>query len=309
MAIYKSALDLVGNTPLLEVTHFEKDNNLEATVLVKLEYFNPAGSVKDRIAKAIIEDAEKTGKLKPDSVIIEPTSGNTGIGLAMVCAVRGYRLILTMPESMSVERRMLLKAYGAELVLTPAELGMQGAVDKALELKEQYPKSFIPSQFDNLSNPKAHKKTTAEEIWEDTDGTVAIVVAGVGTGGTISGLARTLKAKNPNIKAVAVEPFGSQVLAGQPAASHKIQGIGANFVPDNFDRSLIDEIIPVKDEDAIQMTLELPKKEGILSGISGGANVWAAIELSKRPEYKGRRIVTVIPDCGDHYLSCGIFDA
>ncbi len=306
MNVASDLTQLVGCTPIVKLN---KLNTGGADVLVKLEYFNPANSIKDRAALQMIVDAENDSKIHKDTIIIEPTSGNTGIGLAMVCAVRGYRLILTMPESMSVERRMLLKAYGAELVLTPAELGMQGAVDKALELKEQYPKSFIPSQFDNLSNPKAHKKTTAEEIWEDTDGTVAIVVAGVGTGGTISGLARTLKAKNPNIKAVAVEPFGSQVLAGQPAASHKIQGIGANFVPDNFDRSLIDEIIPVKDEDAIQMTLELPKKEGILSGISGGANVWAAIELSKRPEYKGRRIVTVIPDCGDHYLSCGIFDA
>ena len=306
MNVASDLTQLVGCTPIVKLN---KLNTGGADVLVKLEYFNPANSIKDRAALQMIVDAENDSKIHKDTIIIEPTSGNTGIGLAMVCAVRGYRLILTMPESMSVERRMLLKAYGAELVLTPAELGMQGAVDKALELKEQYPKSFIPSQFDNLSNPKAHKKTTAEEIWEDTDGTVAIVVAGVGTGGTISGLARTLKAKNPNIKAVAVEPFGSQVLAGQPAASHKIQGIGANFVPGNFDRSLIDEIIPVKDEDAIQMTLELPKKEGILSGISGGANVWAAIELSKRPEYKGRRIVTVIPDCGDHYLSCGIFDA
>ncbi len=306
MNVASDLTQLVGCTPIVKLN---KLNTGGADVLVKLEYFNPANSIKDRAALQMIVDAENDSKIHKDTIIIEPTSGNTGIGLAMVCAVRGYRLILTMPESMSVERRMLLKAYGAELVLTPAELGMQGAVDKALELKEQYPKSFIPSQFDNLSNPKAHKKTTAEEIWEDKDGTVAIVVAGVGTGGTISGLARTLKAKNPNIKAVAVEPFGSQVLAGQPAASHKIQGIGANFVPDNFDRSLIDEIIPVKDEDAIQMTLELPKKEGILSGISGGANVWAAIELSKRPEYKGRRIVTVIPDCGDHYLSCGIFDA
>ena len=304
MKIANNLTELVGNTPMVRIN---KLNTGEANVFAKLEYFNPANSVKDRAALQMIVDAEHDGKINKDTLIIEPTSGNTGIGLAMICAIRGYKIILTMPESMSVERRMLLSAYGAELVLTPAAEGMQGAVKKAQELHQQYPNSFIPSQFDNPSNPKAHELTTAEEIWKDTDGKIDIIVAGAGTGGTISGCAKTLKAKNPSIKAVAVEPFSSQVLAGGQAGPHKIQGIGANFAPKNFAAELIDEIIPVKNEDAIDMTKKLPSTEGILSGISGAANIWAAIELSKRPENKGKNIVTIIPDCGDHYLSCGIF--
>ena len=305
MNIALDLTELVGKTPIVRIN---KLNTGSGEVLAKLEYFNPANSVKDRAALQMIIDAENDGRISKDTLIIEPTSGNTGIGLAMVCAVRGYRIILTMPESMSLERRMLLKAYGAELVLTPAAEGMQGAVNKAIELQKQNPDSFIPSQFDNPSNPKAHVLTTAEEIWHDTEGTVDFIVAGAGTGGTISGIAKNLKAKNPQIKAVAVEPFTSQVLAGKPAGAHKIQGIGANFVPKNFDKSLIDEIIPVTNEDALELVRLLPKTEGILSGISGAANVWAAIELSKRPENKGKRIVTIIPDCGDHYLSCGIWE-
>jgi cysteine synthase A len=304
MKIAQNLTELVGKTPLVMLN---KLNEGMANVLLKLEYFNPANSVKDRAALQMIIDAENEGKINKDTIIIEPTSGNTGIGLAMVCAIRGYKIILTMPESMSEERKMLLRAYGAELVLTPAQDGMQGAVDKALELHAQNPNSYIPSQFSNSSNPKAHVLTTAEEIWSDTDGQVDIIVAGVGTGGTLCGLAKGLKAKNPNIKVVAVEPFNSQVLAGENSAAHKIQGIGANFVPEIYDKDLVDEIIPVKDEDAISMTQKLPKIEGILSGISGGANVWASIELSKREENKGKTIVTIIPDCGDHYLSCGIF--
>lgn len=304
MNIAKDLTQLVGKTPIVRINRLNSGNG---TILAKLEYFNPANSVKDRAALQMIVDAENEGKITPTTTIIEPTSGNTGIGLAMICAVRGYKIILTMPESMSIERRMLLKAYGAELVLTPASEGMKGAVNKAMELHEQNPDSFIPSQFDNPSNPKAHRLTTAEEIWNDTEGNIDIVVAGVGTGGTISGIAKCLKTKNPNIKAVAVEPFDSQVLAGGQAEPHKIQGIGANFIPENFKASLIDEIIPVKNEDAIETAKLLPQKEGILAGISGGANMWAAIELSKRPENKGKTIVTIIPDCGDHYLSCGIF--
>lgn len=304
MNIADNMTQLVGNTPMVKLNKLDTGF---AEVYLKLEYFNPANSIKDRAALQMIIDAENDGRIKPDSVIIEPTSGNTGIGLAMVCAIRGYRLILTMPESMSAERRMLLLAYGAELVLTPATEGMNGAVNKAIELSKKYQNSFIPSQFDNPSNPKAHVLTTSEEIWKDTEGKVDIFVAGVGTGGTVCGIAKKLKLKNPDIKAVAVEPYTSQVLAGKNAGTHKIQGIGANFVPGNYDPSLIDEIIPVKNEDAIEMTKLLPKKEGILSGISGGANVWAAVELSKRPENKGKRIVTIIPDCGDHYLSCGLY--
>ena len=284
-----------------------KLNSGAANVVLKLEYFNPANSVKDRAALQMIIDAEADGRINKDTLIIEPTSGNTGIGLAMVCAIRGYKIILTMPESMSEERKMLLRAYGAELVLTPANEGMKGAIDKANELAKGNPNSFIPSQFSNPSNPKAHVLTTAEEIWLDTCGQVDIVVAGVGTGGTLCGLAKGLKAKNPNIKFVAVEPFASQVLRGKEVAIHKIQGIGANFVPEIYDKDLVDEVIPVKDEDAILMTQMLPKTEGILSGISGGANVWAAVELSKRKEFCDKTIVTIIPDCGDHYLSCGIF--
>ena len=295
MAIYKSALDLVGNTPLLEVTHFEKDNNLEATVLVKLEYFNPAGSVKDRIAKAIIEDAEKTGKLKPDSVIIEPTSGNTGIGLASVAAAKGYRLIITMPETMSVERRNLMKAYGAELVLTDGAKGMKGAIAKANELAEEIPNSFIAGQFTNPVNPATHKATTGPEIWNDTEGKVDIFIAGVGTGGTLSGVGEYLKSKNPNVKIVAVEPATSPVLSKGTAGPHKIQGIGAGFVPDTLNTKIYDEIITVENEDAFATGKAFPKQEGVLVGISSGAALWAAKELAKRPENKGKTIVALLP--------------
>ena len=307
MAIYKSALDLVGNTPLLEVTHFEKDNNLEATVLVKLEYFNPAGSVKDRIAKAIIEDAEKTGKLKPDSVIIEPTSGNTGIGLASVAAAKGYRLIITMPETMSVERRNLMKAYGAELVLTDGAKGMKGAIAKANELAEEIPNSFIAGQFTNSVNPATHKATTGPEIWNDTEGKVDIFIAGVGTGGTLSGVGEYLKSKNPDVKIVAVEPATSPVLSKGTAGPHKIQGIGAGFVPDTLNTKIYDEIIAVENEDAFATGKAFPKQEGVLVGISSGAALWAAKELTKRPENKGKTIVDLLPDTGDRYLSTPLF--
>lgn len=307
MAIYKSALDLVGNTPLLEVTHFEKDNNLEATVLVKLEYFNPAGSVKDRIAKAIIEDAEKTGKLKPDSVIIEPTSGNTGIGLASVAAAKGYRLIITMPETMSVERRNLMKAYGAELVLTDGAKGMNGAIAKANELAEEIPNSFIAGQFTNPVNPATHKATTGPEIWNDTEGKVDIFIAGVGTGGTLSGVGEYLKSKNPDVKIVAVEPATSPVLSKGTAGPHKIQGIGAGFVPDTLNTKIYDEIITVENEDAFATGKAFPKQEGVLVGISSGAALWAAKELAKRPENKGKTIVALLPDTGDRYLSTPLF--
>ena len=307
MAIYKSALDLVGNTPLLEVTHFEKDNNLEATVLVKLEYFNPAGSVKDRIAKAIIEDAEKTGKLKPDSVIIEPTSGNTGIGLASVAAAKGYRLIITMPETMSVERRNLMKAYGAELVLTDGAKGMKGAIAKANELAEEIPNSFIAGQFTNPVNPATHKATTGPEIWNDTEGKVDIFIAGVGTGGTLSGVGEYLKSKNPDVKIVAVEPATSPVLSKGTAGPHKIQGIGAGFVPDTLNTKIYHEIITVENEDAFATGKAFPKQEGVLVGISSGAALWAAKELAKRPENKGKTIVALLPDTGDRYLSTPLF--
>lgn len=307
MAIYKSALDLVGNTPLLEVTHFEKDNNLEATVLVKLEYFNPAGSVKDRIAKAIIEDAEKTGKLKPDSVIIEPTSGNTGIGLASVAAAKGYRLIITMPETMSVERRNLMKAYGAELVLTDGAKGMKGAIAKANELAEEIPNSFIAGQFTNPVNPATHKATTGPEIWNDTEGKVDIFIAGVGTGGTLSGVGEYLKSKNPDVNIVAVEPATSPVLSKGTAGPHKIQGIGAGFVPDTLNTKIYDEIITVENEDAFATGKAFPKQEGVLVGISSGAALWAAKELAKRPENKGKTIVALLPDTGDRYLSTPLF--
>lgn len=307
MAIYKSALDLVGNTPLLEVTHFEKDNNLEATVLVKLEYFNPAGSVKDRIAKAIIEDAEKTGKLKPDSVIIEPTSGNTGIGLASVAAAKGYRLIITMPETMSVERRNLMKAYGAELVLTDGAKGMKGAIAKANELAKEIPNSFIAGQFTNPVNPATHKATTGPEIWNDTEGKVDIFIAGVGTGGTLSGVGEYLKSKNPDVKIVAVEPATSPVLSKGTAGPHKIQGIGAGFVPDTLNTKIYDEIIAVENEDAFATGKAFPKQEGVLVGISSGAALWAAKELAKRPENKGKTIVALLPDTGDRYLSTPLF--
>lgn len=307
MAIYKSALDLVGKTPLLEVQNFEKENNLEATVLVKLEYFNPAGSVKDRIAKAIIEDAEKTGKLKADSVIIEPTSGNTGIGLASVAAAKGYKLIITMPETMSVERRNLMKAYGAELVLTDGAKGMKGAIAKAEELASELPNSFIAGQFTNPVNPATHKATTGPEIWNDTEGKVDIFVAGVGTGGTLSGVGEYLKSQNPNVKAVAVEPATSPVLSKGTAGPHKIQGIGAGFVPDTLNTDIYDEIIAVENEDAFATGKAFPKQEGVLVGISSGAALWAAKELAKRPENKGKTIVALLPDTGDRYLSTPLF--
>ena len=307
MAIYKSALDLVGKTPLLEVQNFEKENNLEATVLVKLEYFNPLGSVKDRIAKAIIEDAEKTGKLKADSVIIEPTSGNTGIGLASVAAAKGYKLIITMPETMSVERRNLMKAYGAELVLTDGAKGMKGAIAKAEKLASELPNSFIAGQFTNPVNPATHKATTGPEIWNDTEGKVDIFVAGVGTGGTLSGVGEYLKSQNPNVKVVAVEPATSPVLSKGTAGPHKIQGIGAGFVPDTLNTDIYDEIIAVENEDAFATGKEFPKQEGVLVGISSGAALWAAKELAKRPENKGKTIVALLPDTGDRYLSTPLF--
>ena len=307
MAIYKSALDLVGKTPLLEVQNFEKENNLEATVLVKLEYFNPAGYVKDRIAKAIIEDAEKTGKLKADSVIIEPTSGNTGIGLASVAAAKGYKLIITMPETMSVERRNLMKAYGAELVLTDGAKGMKGAIAKAEELASELPNSFIAGQFTNPVNPATHKATTGPEIWNDTEGKVDIFVAGVGTGGTLSGVGEYLKSQNPNVKVVAVEPATSPVLSEGTAGPHKIQGIGAGFVPDTLNTDIYDEIITVENEDAFATGKAFPKQEGVLVGISSGAALWAAKELAKRPENKGKTIVALLPDTGDRYLSTPLF--
>ena len=307
MAIYKSALDLVGKTPLLEVQNFEKENNLEATVLVKLEYFNPAGSVKDRIAKAIIEDAEKTGKLKADSVIIEPTSGNTGIGLASVAAAKGYKLIITMPETMSVERRNLMKAYGAELVLTDGAKGMKGAIAKAEELASELPNSFIAGQFTNPVNPATHKATTGPEIWNDTEGKVDIFIAGVGTGGTLSGVGEYLKSQNPNVKVVAVEPATSPVLSKGTAGPHKIQGIGAGFVPDTLNTDIYDEIIAVENEDAFATGKAFPKQEGVLVGISSGAALWVAKELAKRPENKGKTIVALLPDTGDRYLSTPLF--
>ena len=305
MNIAQNLTELIGHTPMVKINRL---NTGYANIYAKLEYFNPANSIKDRAALQMIIDAENSGKINKNTLIIEPTSGNTGIGLAMICAIRGYKIILTMPESMSLERRQLLSAYGAKLVLTPAKDGMQGAVNKAIELSKENPNSYIPSQFDNPSNPKAHELHTSEEIWKDIDGKIDIIVAGVGTGGTISGCAKTLKSKNPDIKVVAVEPYSSQCLAGFQAGPHKIQGIGANFIPKNYAPDLIDEVLPIKNEDAIEMTKQLPATEGILSGISGGANIYAAIELSKRPENKDKNIVTVIPDCGDHYLSCGIFE-
>ena len=305
--IYTSADQLIGKTPLLELTHIEKEEGLEAKVLGKLEYFNPAGSVKDRIAKAMIDDAEQKGLLKPDSVIIEPTSGNTGIGLASVAAARGYRIIIVMPETMSVERRQLMKAYGAELVLTEGAKGMKGAIAKADELAKEIPNSFIPGQFVNPANPSVHKATTGPEIWEDTDGKVDIFVAGVGTGGTVTGTGAYLKSQNPNVKVVAVEPAASPVLSKGVAGSHKIQGIGAGFVPDVLDTKVYDEIIPVENEDAFATGKLIGKKEGVLVGISSGAAVWAAIQLAKRLENKGKTIVALLPDTGDRYLSTPLF--
>lgn len=305
--VYTSATELIGKTPLLELTHIEKSLGLKAKIVAKLEYFNPAGSVKDRIAKAIIDDAEASGKLKPDSVIIEPTSGNTGIGLASVAAARGYRIILTMPETMSVERRQLMKAYGAELVLTEGAKGMKGAIAKAEELAAETPNSFIPGQFVNPANPKAHRETTGPEIYEDTDGQVDIFVAGVGTGGTVTGVGEYLKSQNPNIKVVAVEPAASAVLSTGVAGPHKIQGIGAGFVPDVLNTGIYDEIIPVSNEDAFATGKLIGKSEGVLVGISSGAATFAAIELAKRLENEGKTIVVLLPDTGDRYLSTPLF--
>ena len=305
--IYTSADQLIGHTPLLELVHIEKEEKLEAKVLAKLEYFNPAGSVKDRIAKAMIDDAEARGLLKPGSVIIEPTSGNTGIGLASVAAARGYRIIIVMPETMSVERRQLMKAYGAELVLTEGAKGMKGAIAKADELAKELPNSFIPGQFVNPANPAVHKATTGPEIWEDTDGKVDIFVAGVGTGGTVTGTGEYLKSRNPNVKVVAVEPASSPVLSQGHAGAHKIQGIGAGFVPDVLDTKIYDEIITVENDDAFATGRLIGKHEGVLVGISSGAAVWAAIELAKRPENKGKTIVALLPDTGDRYLSTPLF--
>lgn len=305
--IYTSADQLIGKTPLLELTHLEKALGLEAKLVAKLEYFNPAGSVKDRIAKAIIEDAEATGRLKEGSVIIEPTSGNTGIGLASVAAAKGYRLIITMPETMSVERRQLIKAYGAELVLTEGSKGMKGAIAKAEELQKEIPDSIIAGQFVNPANPKAHKETTGPEIWEDTDGEVDIFVAGVGTGGTVTGVGEYLKSQKASVKVVAVEPADSPVLSKGTAGAHKIQGIGAGFVPDVLNTAVYDEVIPVTNDDAFATGKLLGKSEGVLVGISSGAALWAAIELAKRPENKGKTIVALLPDTGDRYLSTPLF--
>lgn len=305
--IYTSADQLIGSTPLLELTHIEKKHDLKAKVLAKLEYFNPAGSVKDRIAKAMIDDAEAKGLLNADSVIIEPTSGNTGIGLASVAAARGYRIIIVMPETMSVERRQLMKAYGAELVLTEGAKGMKGAIAKADELAKEIPNSFIPGQFVNAANPKAHFETTGPEIFADTGGDVDIFVAGVGTGGTVTGVGQYLKSKKPEVKVVAVEPKSSAVLSTGVAGSHKIQGIGAGFVPDVLDTKIYDEIIPVENDDAFATGKEIGKSEGVLVGISSGAAVWAAIELAKRPENEGKTIVVLLPDTGDRYLSTPLF--
>lgn len=305
--IYTSAEQLIGRTPLLELAHLEKKYGLEARILAKVEYFNPAGSVKDRVAKAMIDDAEEKGFLKPGSVIIEPTSGNTGIGLALMAVVRGYRIIIVMPETMSMERQQLMKAYGAELVLTEGSQGMKGAIAKAEELAREIPGSFIPGQFTNPANADAHRRTTGPEIWEDTDGEVDIFVSAVGTGGTITGTGQYLKSKNPEIRVVAVEPAASPVLGGGMAGAHKIQGIGAGFVPDVLDQEVYDEVLPVTDEDAFAMGKEIGRTEGILVGISSGAAAWSAIELARRPENKGKTIVVLLPDTGDRYLSTSMF--
>ena len=308
MKTYKKITDLIGGTPLLELANLESAHELNAVLLAKLEYFNPAGSVKDRIAKAMIDDAEAKGLLKEGSVIIEPTSGNTGIGLASVAASRGYRLIITMPETMSIERRNLMKAYGAELVLTDGSKGMKGAIAKADELAQEIPNSFIPSQFTNPANPAIHEKTTGVEVWDDTDGKVDIFVAGVGTGGTISGTGAYLKSKNPNVKVVAVEPKSSPVLSEGTAGPHKIQGIGAGFVPETLNTNVYDEIITVSNEDAFETGRAIARTEGVLVGISSGAAVWAAIQLAKRPENKGKTIVALLPDTGERYLSTPMFE-
>lgn len=307
MKVYKKITDLIGHTPLLELENIEKEEKLEAKIYAKLEYFNPAGSVKDRIAKAMLEDAETKGVLKPGSTIIEPTSGNTGIGLASAAAAKGYKLIIAMPETMSVERRKLMKAYGAELVLTEGAKGMKGAIAKAEELAKEIPDSFIPSQFSNPANPAAHEKTTGVEIWDDTDGTVDIFVAGVGTGGTITGTGKYLKSQNPNVKVVAVEPASSPVLSKGTAGPHKIQGIGAGFVPDTLDTKIYDEIFPVENDDAFETGRRIAKTEGVLVGISSGAALYAAIQLAKHPENKGKTIVALLPDTGERYLSTAMF--
>lgn len=307
MAVYRKITDLIGNTPLLELINYEKELELSTTLLGKLEYFNPAGSIKDRIAKAMIEEAEEKGILKPGFVIIEPTSGNTGIGLASIAASRNYRIILTMPETMSMERRNLLKAYGAQLVLTEGSKGMKGAIEKAEELAKEIPNSFIPSQFTNNANPTAHMKTTGPEIWEDTDGKVDIFIAGIGTGGTISGTSRYLKEQNPKIQIIAVEPAASAVLSGGAAGSHKIQGIGAGFVPDILDTHLYDEVITVTNENAFETGRLIAKKEGILVGVSSGAAIWAATQVARRPENFGKTIVVILPDTGERYLSTPMF--
>lgn len=308
MAVYTSIDQLIGNTPLLELSNIEKNLDLKAKVLVKLEYFNPAGSVKDRIAKAMLDDAEAAGKLNKDSVIIEPTSGNTGVGLASVAAARGYRLIITMPETMSVERRLLMKAYGAELVLTDGAKGMKGAIAKAEELTAEIPNSFIAGQFTNPANPQAHIKTTGPEIWNDTEGKVDVFVAGVGTGGTVTGVGKYLKSQNPDVKVVAVEPASSPVLSKGTAGAHKIQGIGAGFVPDTLDTSVYDEVIAVENDDAFETGRLVGHSEGVLVGISSGAAVWAAIELAKRPENEGKTIVALLADTGERYLSTPLFN-
>lgn len=307
MTIHKSVSELIGNTPLVELTNFEKNHNLDATILGKVELFDPAGSVKDRIAKAMIDEAVKAGKVNDDTVLIEPTSGNTGIGLAAIAAARGNRLIITMPETMSIERRNLMKAYGAEVVLTDGSKGMKGAIAKAQELAGEIPNSFIPSQFTNPANPAIHEATTGPEVWRDTEGKVDILVAGVGTGGTVTGTGRYLKSQNPDVKVVAVEPAGSPVLSEGHAGAHKIQGIGAGFVPDTLDTSVYDEVVAVADEDAFETGRELAAKEGLLVGISSGAAVWAASQLAQRPENKGKTIVAILPDTGERYLSTAMF--
>ncbi len=305
--IYRSVSELIGNTPIIELAQFNKKNNINAKILAKLEYFNPAGSVKDRVAKSMLDDAEKRGLIKEGAVIIEPTSGNTGIGLASVGTSRGYRVILTMPETMSVERRNLIKAYGAEIVLTEGAQGMKGAVAKSIELAKTIPNSFIPSQFENPANPAIHKKTTGPEIWNDTNGKIDYFVSGIGTGGTITGVGEYLKEKNPDIKIIAVEPYDSPLLSKGVAGSHKIQGIGANFVPDTLNKSIYDEIIPVKNEDAFVTGREIAKAEGLLIGISSGAALWAGVQIAKREENKGKTIVVLLPDTGERYLSTPLF--